>query len=330
MKVPASIRALYDDQKEVCDSLGSRVDSLLKPRLQSRWHYESRLKSIEAFTLKIESGRYPDPAALEDFFAATVVVRNSTEIAEAESIATGLFSAVQRRPKKDGETQKGPEQFPFDDLRLYVSWKDDPALPSTGLEKVVFELQIKTYLQHAWSIATHDLIYKSDDASWSKARIAYQIKAMLEHAEVSIEEAARLSESAALAKSDTRTRTIRKFVSLLTDLWEKDDLPSDVRRLAENVMYLAQLAKLQPEDLMKLLSEDRDRGGGPLIRNLTPYGIVLQILLAHRKNEIDDALANINRSGGKRRAAIVVSKELEIPDDVDMNRWAPGAAVFVK
>jgi ppGpp synthetase/RelA/SpoT-type nucleotidyltranferase len=257
MKVPGSIRRLYDDQKESCDALNDRVDGLLNPHLQSRWHYESRVKSIEAFTLKIESGRYLDPSALEDFFAATIVVRNITEITEAETIASGLFSVVKRRPKKDAETHKSPEQFPFDDLRLYVSWKDDPAVPVTGLKDIIFELQIKTFLQHAWSIATHDLVYKSDDASWSKARIAYQIKAMLEHAEVSIQEATRLSESTSLAKSDLRTSSLRKFISLITELWSKDDLPSDVRRLAENVMYLAQLVQLQPDDLATLLNEDK-------------------------------------------------------------------------
>ena len=62
-------------------------------------------------------------------------------------------------------------------------------------------MQVKTFLQHAWGIATHDLIYKTDDVSWSRQRIAYQIKAMLEHAEMSIQEAGRLAEAVALSKT---------------------------------------------------------------------------------------------------------------------------------
>jgi hypothetical protein len=78
MKIPASIRRLYDDQDELCGQLKERVDALVRPNLHEKWHYESRTKTVESFTLKIESARFGDPAALEDFFAATIVVRNGS------------------------------------------------------------------------------------------------------------------------------------------------------------------------------------------------------------------------------------------------------------
>src|SRR6185295_542993 len=81
---------------------------------------------------------------------------------------------------------KGTHEFSFDDLRLYTKWKPDVTLPTPTFAGVVFELQIKTFLQHAWSIATHDLIYKTDSISWPKERVAFEIKAMLEHAENAI------------------------------------------------------------------------------------------------------------------------------------------------
>src|SRR5437870_9901237 len=118
MKIPASIRRLYDDQDRICGRLKERVDALVRPRLHEKWHYESRTKTVESFTLKIESGRFGDPSALEDFFAATIVVRNGAEIAEAERLVTELFSFQSRRPEKDDATKKAPEAFPFDDLRL--------------------------------------------------------------------------------------------------------------------------------------------------------------------------------------------------------------------
>jgi|ERR1039458_898655 ppGpp synthetase/RelA/SpoT-type nucleotidyltranferase len=323
MKISASIRTLYEDQQETCDRLKGLVDALLKSRLLERWHYESRVKTAESFTLKVESGRVHDLSSLEDFFAATIVVRNGLEVTEAENIVSELFAPHERRPPLDAETHKAPEQFPFDDLRRYVRWKDDLAQPPTGLDGVLFEVQIKTFLQHAWSIATHDLIYKSDDANWGKMRIAFQIKAMLEHAELSIQEAARLSECDALAKSDVKTTSLKTFITLMTDLWAKEDLPANVRGLAENVMRLAQLIRIDVADLRALLNEEQRQGRGPLTRDLTPYGIVLQTLFIHRKDVLSTALSK------RQRMRVVIPKELSIPEDVDPTAWLE-TAIFVK
>lgn len=323
MKISASIRTLYEDQQESRLRLKGLVDALLKPRLLERWHYESRVKTAESFTLKAESGRVYDLSSLEDFFAATIVVRNGLEISQAETIIFELFSRHERRPPLDAETHKSPEQFPFDDLRHYVRWKDDPSLPPTALDGILFEVQIKTFLQHAWSIATHDLIYKSDDANWGKMRIAYQIKAMLEHAEISIQEASRLSECEALAKTDARTNSIKTFITLITDLWAKEDLPGNVRGLAENIMRLAQLIRIDAAELRALLNEEQRQGRGPLTRNLTPYGIVLQTLFAHKKDVFCAALSK------KQKLRVLIPKELTIPDDLDPTAWLE-TVIFVR
>jgi ppGpp synthetase/RelA/SpoT-type nucleotidyltranferase len=322
MKVPASIRNLYDDQREAREKLKQLVDPLLKPRLDDRWHFESRVKTLESFTLKIESGRVCQLDALEDFFAATVVVRNASEIPAAEAIAAGLFDLGDRRPLLDTETHKSPDAFPFDDLRLYVRWKDDPALPPSGLHGTLFEIQVKTFLQHAWSIATHDLTYKSDEANWSKMRIAYQIKAMLEHAEVSIQEATRLSECSTLAKTDRRTASLRTFIVLLADLWQKGDLPANVRRLAENIMHLADLVKIDAQELKHLLEQERVQGRGPLTLNLTPYGVVLQTLFALKEKELVDALCK------SQKHLVIIPRELELPGGMDTKAWGQ-AVIFV-
>jgi hypothetical protein len=314
MKVPASIRALFDDQHESRVKLKTSVDALLRGRLHERWHYESRIKALESFTLKVESGRFGNPSALEDFFAASVVVRNGLEVAEAERLALTLFPLHQRRPRVDTETHKPPDRFPFDDLRLYVRWKDADSMPPTGLDGIVFELQVKTFLQHAWAIATHDL-YKSADADWSKMRIAFQIKAMLEHAEVSIQEAAKLSQCDGLAKSDPATTSLKSFIQLVTDVWEKDDLPVNVRRLAENVSQLAKLVHLDADGLRTLLIEEKASGRGPLTRNLTPYGVVLQTLFVRRKQAFYDALRK------KQSIRVLISKELELPNDANTAVW---------
>src|SRR5438093_11093923 len=245
MKVPASVRRLYDDQKAVNDRLRAMIDERMRGLKDPRWHDDSRVKDLSSFALKIESGRFTNPAALEDFFACTLVVANATEIDKAEQLVRDNFTVMERRPRRPDETHKTPDAFPFDDLRLYVTMPANPAVPPTDLATVVFEVQIKTFLQHAWTIATHDLLYKTADPNWSKERIAFQIKAMLEHAEVSILEAERLAACGVLAKEDRRTTTIKRSIALVKSQWGADELPADLRRLADNITGLIEALHIE-------------------------------------------------------------------------------------
>jgi ppGpp synthetase/RelA/SpoT-type nucleotidyltranferase len=272
-----------------------------------RWHYESRVKELLSFALKIELGRFQNPEALEDFFASTIVVANSTEIDEAEKLIGDNFAVKQRRPPRSDQTHKAPDAFPFDDLRLYVSLKETFAGPPTDLVGIVFEMQIKTFLQHAWSIATHDLLYKTDDANWSKERIAYQIKAMLEHAEISIQEAENLATCGALAKEDRRTASIKKGIALVKSQWDKDELPEDVRRLAANITALLEALRLELGRLEEILDEGKAQRAGVHPANLSPYGTVVQYLWNSERDKMISLLTN-----AKTRTKILIPEEIDL------------------
>ena len=90
-----------------------------------------------------------------------------------------------------------------------------PESETNKLSNITFEIQIKTFLQHAWDIAIHDIIYKGDDINWRMQRIAYQIKAMLEHAEVSIHEIERIKESEILPKENKHIQNLNKIKEFL-------------------------------------------------------------------------------------------------------------------
>jgi len=192
MKIPLSIRRAYEEQEDHYKRLKELVDKKIKALIDSRWHYVSRIKEITSYCLKLESGRFEDLKNMEDYFACTIVVTSAAELETAQELIQTKFDIKAKRPKSANFTLKDSNSFPFDDLRLHICLKSDPALPPTGLEGTIFELQLKTFLQHAWAISTHDLVYKTDDVHWSKERIAYQIKAMLEHAELSIYEAEKM------------------------------------------------------------------------------------------------------------------------------------------
>ena len=225
MKVPQSVRVLYEDLVPKYVALKAAVDSILLSKKQPRWHYESRVKEEISFALKLETGRVKDPRDSEDFFACTLVVENHSRIAEAEAFILGIFKLDQRRPKDPAFTHLAPSSFDFDDLRLYVRWVDAAGHKPVGLDGMLFEVQIKTFLQHAWGIATHDFVYKSDGVDWSGSRIAYQVKAMLENAELSIGEAKKLAASAMMNRVDQECKDLRMMIEEIKKRWEPNHLP---------------------------------------------------------------------------------------------------------
>ena|ERR1700730_3627442 len=52
--------------------------------------------------------------------------------------------------------------------------------------RLLFEVQIKSAFDHAWSTATHDLTYKSNQIDWRRLRLSAQIKAIVEQLDVAI------------------------------------------------------------------------------------------------------------------------------------------------
>jgi ppGpp synthetase/RelA/SpoT-type nucleotidyltranferase len=311
MKIPLSVRNAYLEQYENYEKLQREVDALILSLKSPRWHYESRVKSEEGFALKLETGRAA-PDKLEDFFACTLVVENQSRIKPATDLVLSHFPLKYRRPNTDDFTHKSSESFPFDDLRLYVEYKDDPTVKPTGLNGILFEFQIKTFLQHAWSIATHDLTYKSDTISWAKARIAYQIKAMLEHAEVSIETAENLALTPDLAKSDSSTKAISEAIELCKGLWAITALPEDIVRLARNVSSLCKALNIGLDELRMIIDRETVAGRGVRTLNLSPYGIIVQSVINQSPIKVKDFLTKYSRD-----FKIFIPKEVELTPDLD-------------
>jgi hypothetical protein len=310
MKIPSRVRQAFDSQAERNAELQKRVRSLIDDFKDPRWHYEDRIKELESFALKVESGRIPDPYSLEDFFACILVVRNALEIPQAEDAVRERFKLIERRPPQDDSTWFSSDRFPFDYLRLYVRLMESTIMPRPPLHDITFELQIKTFLQHAWSVATHELICKTDDVQWSKERIAYQIKAMLEHAEVSIERAEALSSIAMVNRSDSATRDLQEVIELMRHCWPADRLPGNVKRLGENILQVLNRLRLNCGRLKEMLDFEEAAGRGPKSLNLTPYGVVLEAILIHERGRFDSYVTN-----PRTRRAIMIPGDLEPPPE---------------
>ncbi len=318
MKISASVRRLFEDQVGKNIRLRTTVDEQIRGLKRERWHYESRIKTLPSFALKIESGRFQKPEALEDFFAGTLVVSNAAELDDAEKLIRNKFFLVERRPQRAKLTHKRPDNFPFDDLRLYIRIPHLKSMPKSDLMDITFELQIKTFLQHAWSIATHDLIYKSDKASWGTERIAYQTKAMLEHAEVSIQEAQTLASCSILGKQDQLTKKIKLCIDILKEHWEINELPDNLRQLAHNLVTLLDELGIQLTRLKAILSKGRNSRSGAHPSNLSPYGVILQYLFLLEGLKMEELLKReLSGSARPRVFRIFIPDEVEIPTSID-------------
>ena len=318
MKISSSIRVLYNQQFDINNQLQKRVQEFLGDGKNGRWFYTSRVKGLESFTQKIETGRFI-PHALEDFFACTLVVENKLAIEEAQKWIENFCTVISQKPLTNSETHKFPDAFPFDDLRLYVKLTPSDRTPISDLTDLIFEIQIKTFLQYAWSIATHDLIYKGNSISWSKARLAFQIKAMLEHAEISIEQVNVIASSTSLAMADKRTKLLTEILDWLQTTWPKDQLPNDIVRLSQTVSDLLDGLKLSLDDMKLSLSKDTALGLGTKLQNLSPYEIIIKSISNHNINKLNDFL----KSSSNKRFKLLITPEMEINDLIkgaDKNR----------
>lgn len=264
-----------------------RVDTLVRTRKPQRWHYESRTKELVSFALKLETGRVLAPLHLEDFFACTLVVENHRAVAAARTLVEELFEIKHTKPPQPRRTWKKPSDFAFDDLRMYVQWRDDPALPKVPFAGITFEVQIKTFLQHAWGIATHDLVYKADRFSWPLRRVAYEIKAMLEHAEVSIACAEELAATDILGLETEESVRNQSIITFFESHWPAAALPDDRVRLAGTVAALLHRLEIGLPMLEACLVAETAAGRGTATLNLSPYGVVVQSLLYQRPEVFD-------------------------------------------
>ncbi|MDD2720710.1 MAG: hypothetical protein PHH47_05310 [Gallionella sp.] len=307
MKINKTIRSLYQEQYAINKLLETRVKEIFEGKKKAQWFFLCRIKGEESFALKLETGRVHQPEAMEDFFACTLVVENRTSIAEALNLVSEVCDIVKRRPPADERTHKSPEEFSFDDLRLYVKLKSGEDLPSRPLDEIVFEVQIKTFLQHAWGVATHDLVYKGKSVHWGRARVAFQIKAMLEHAEISVERVDAIAESSLLNVTDEKIRKLKTVIDWLQKTWAEELLPEDMVRLAENILSIAHALKLDIEEIINCVGIDTAQGQGAQLYDLTPFAVVIRSIYNHRKSSLERYLCN---EGGKFRIFFADDPEL--------------------
>jgi len=309
MKIVTSINLIYSDQRALNTLLKKEVDKVIGSFKLPQWHYVSRLKEMESYAQKLESGRVFEPNKLEDFFACTIVVENIGSIKLAKKEIKKYFRIHEERPKSSEFTHKESSSFIFDDLRMYATIKPTSAKSVGPINSTKFEIQIKTFLQHAWSIATHDLVYKSDSISWIKQRVAYQVKAMLENAEVSIEKANSIKRLPGIPRNNKEVTFQNEIRNFILSYWKSNLLPQDLVRLINNIQSIIKQLTIELTEIRQALDLENASGRGIYTLNLPPYLIILQSIINQKTSKIQQFLKRPHKSNSQFK--LFIPKELD-------------------
>lgn len=304
--IPPSVQLAYKQQTPVADLLLTELDRLFGPRDQ-KWFYTARRKSLESYAQKLESGRCRDLFGTDDFVGAMLVVPMLEDLPAARKFVEKFFIVEEQRPGSLEETKKHASDFRFDDLRLFGHLRVEDGLPPRPIDSFRFEIQIKTFLQHAWAIATHDLVYKHDRASWRRSRVAYQVKALLEHADLSVASISQLESAASLPDAGQPETDIQNIIDLVGEEWSPDVLPRDRRRLAENLdRLLKSIGVGGLTEFKELLNCGKDDGGGAHPVGMSPYQCVIEYASRQQPEGLKKAL----RRKSERAQVIFVTDDV--------------------
>ena len=308
MKYNNVVRNLYDKYFHIASSQKEYLDNYFKDKLSSSSYlYESRVKSIESFALKLETGRN----AFEDFFACRFIVIKKDDIKKIKNeLQNNNIKIINSRPADINETTKNPDNFAFDELRLYVQYMQPISMPEKEFLNNVFEIQIMTLYSFVWAQTTHDLIYKGSEISWGKARVAYQIKALLEQAQYAIDTINKTEDES--FPKNTLYETQKEMIQYIKSVWDIALLPSDLNRLSNNILNLIKILNSNFKEMQDVLNKQKQEDNGFIPINITPYQYILKSYFRHKP----EYLLNLLAKNPKKNFHITLIEDLDIDESI--------------
>lgn len=324
MKISRSVTKKFKEQEDNAFALQSLLRERISSWCQNRgWFYNDRIKKDESYAQKVEQSR---SIIIDDVYAGTIIVRNRKEVEICcellkKNDIVGMLYHFQRPSDLNKAAPFSAEKFTFDSVRMYFK-ASKPDIGSPNYLNEIFEIQIKTLLDEAWGKAGHDFFYKTnEDLSWAKQRLMYQIKALLENAEMALSHAELLSGAEILQKSDDRLDKLNNIMQFYRENWDKGLLPADMKRLAENTDELLGYLYKDLGWLINIIESETANGRGSNIMNLSPYWVVVQSIIEKMGwkdflKEINNALKGKNNRGKKNIFPII--RELERPENINL------------
>jgi ppGpp synthetase/RelA/SpoT-type nucleotidyltranferase len=159
------------------------LGSLVKDRISAYCEREgfpfvSRFKTAESVAEKIETGRFQKWSDLDDIFACIIIIPTLEYEVSVLNFLHRTFEQVDL--KQRGSTQNDPSMFRFDSTRFIGRVRESAEEQDEIFSTLLFEVQVRSAFEHAWSAATHALAYKGQQIDWKVFRLTAQLKAAVE------------------------------------------------------------------------------------------------------------------------------------------------------
>ena len=252
--------------------------------------YTSRTKTPESLAEKLETGRYTSWSQVDDLFACSIIIPTLVYEAGVLEYLEKAFLKVNIR--KRGETQKDPAIFRFDATR-FIGRLNLPAQADVNdaIRTLLFEVQIRTAFEHAWSVTTHALAYKADKVNWQSLRLAAQLKASVEQLDglvMAFEQAAEVVQTHPWPETKVKGELEMLFKDLIeTGAIPTEFTPGNWQRFCDNIFNLLRAGsknfKFRIETIMQqtetaIRSEVADLGLSKFPRSISLLQFVLGVL----------------------------------------------------
>lgn len=293
MIVPAVIDRQFNLLSPYLHILQQRVEeTVFNYCMERKFAYTGRTKEVQSLAEKIESGRYSGWSELDDLFACTVIVPTLAEEGSVLEFLQQVFSEV--RIIRRGQLEKAPDVFRFDAPRFIGRLRpiEGTDLPSE-INQISFEVQIRSAFEHAWSVTTHALAYKTRRVDWTHLRLAAQLKAAVEQLDslvLAYENLAQGIVRAPWPEVVVKSKITGRFSMLVAEKKIPSELaPKDWSRFSENLYSLLQSCPDYPssrqdrphfiDESLEILAEEIEQlGPKSFPRSISLHQLTLGIL----------------------------------------------------
>ncbi|WP_052404310.1 RelA/SpoT domain-containing protein [Paenibacillus sp. FSL H7-0737] len=160
------LKEWYHQKQPIYSNLASKIESIIKELFKAEgvtyYSISSRVKDLDSFIKKAQKEKYHDPInQIQDLAGIRVITYVRKEVIKSCDIIKPLFK-IDETNSVDKSSELGKDKVGYRSVHYIATLTDERlALPEYKMFKnLVFEIQVRTLLEHAWADISHDRSYK--------------------------------------------------------------------------------------------------------------------------------------------------------------------------